>query len=94
MNDAAAPPEGADAAPSATALEAAARQRLRQVMEQRLAANLLPHGGRWLTPEELARQVRTEKRRSWLRAFELTLAYALVALVSLVILEVLRGLVY
>lgn len=71
-----------------------ARRRFRNLMQARLDANLLPHEGHWLSREELEARVQADKRRSRVHAIELTLLLLAGVVLSLLILQILRNIVY
>jgi hypothetical protein len=71
---------------------ASLRGLLRREMEQRIEAHLLPYEGRWLTREQVEAKLGGERRRARTQAIELLVLFALLAGVSVLMLELLRSL--
>lgn len=64
------------------------RKALREAMQRRIDAGLLPNAGRWVERSVLEKEIRRQRAKARVHAFELLLLYAASAIVSLFLLAV------
>jgi len=72
----------------------AIRNGLKRVMRGRIAVDLRPYEGEWLSPAEVEKRVGEERRRARVRAVELILIFAACTLFSVLLLALLKDLAY